>query len=60
MMANDGIQLGLVGDAAIGIVGALVGDRLLHRSVFISASESSASLLTQQSERSCSCSHCGS
>ena len=40
---------GLVGDAAIGSVGALIGDWLLHRLGSISAPASLASLSTPQS-----------
>ena len=56
----SGSGFGLVGDAAIGIVGALIGDWLLHRLEFISAPDSLASSSTPQSERLCSCSPCDS
>ena len=55
-----GSGFGLVGDAAIGIVGALIGDWLLHRLGIHFAPVSSASSSTPQSERLFSCSLCGS
>jgi hypothetical protein len=54
-----GHGFGLVGDAAIGIVGALIGDWLLHRLGLHFGAGIMASSSTPQSERSCCSWLCG-